>query len=94
VVADGSAARTEKAPASLHPDASAFDGSVADALRNGDPARLASLDRDLAAEVSSAGWPAWSAAAAALGSATYDATLLADEAPFGVGYLVATWIRR
>jgi hypothetical protein len=94
VVADGSAARTEKAPASLHPDAERFDTAVADALRGGDPARLAALDRDLAAEVSSAGWPAWSAASAALGSATYDATLLADEAPYGVGYLVATWIRR
>jgi hypothetical protein len=94
VVADGSAARTEKAPASLHPDAAAFDAAVADALRTGDPARLAGLDRDRAAEVASSGWPAWSAAAAALGSATYDATLLADEAPYGVGYLVATWLRR
>jgi hypothetical protein len=94
VVADGSAARTEKAPASLHPDAAAFDAAVADALRTGDPARLAALDRDHAAEVSSSGWPAWAAAAAALGPGSYDAALLADEAPLGVGYLVATWLRR
>lgn len=93
VVADGSASRTEKAPAALHPDAEAFDASVAKALLSGDPAALAALDRDLASAVSSAGRPAWRAAAAALQGAAYAADLLADEAPYGVGYLVACWTR-
>ncbi|MFN8159292.1 MAG: hypothetical protein U0R68_17895 [Candidatus Nanopelagicales bacterium] len=93
VVADGSASRTEKAPASLHPEAEAFDASVAKALGSGDPGALAALDRDLASAVTSAGRPAWRTAAAALQGTAYAAELLADEAPYGVGYLVARWTR-
>jgi hypothetical protein len=93
VVADGSASRTEKAPASLHPDAEAFDRAVADALAGGDPALLAAIDRDRAAAVSSAGWPAWHVAACAAAGSAYDAELHADEAPYGVGYLAASWLR-
>jgi hypothetical protein len=91
VVADGSAARTEKAPASLHPDAAAFDADVAAALSSGDPARLAALDRGRAAAVSSAGWPAWHVAACATAGSAYAGELHADEAPYGVGYLAASW---
>ncbi|HET7901213.1 MAG TPA: hypothetical protein VFL59_08485 [Candidatus Nanopelagicales bacterium] len=93
VVADGSAARTERAPASLHPQAAAFDAAVAAALRSGKPDELAALDASLAAEVAAGGRPAWRAAAAALQGTAYDADLLADEAPYGVGYLVARWLR-
>jgi hypothetical protein len=93
VVADGSASRTEKAPASMHPDAGAFDRAVADALAAGDPALLAAIDRDRAAAVSSAGWPAWHVAACAAAGSAYDAELHADEAPYGVGYLAASWLR-
>ena len=93
VVADGSASRTEKAPASLHPDAEAFDREVADALGSGDPALLAAVDRERAAVVSSAGWPAWHVAARAAEGTAYAAELHADEAPYGVGYLAASWIR-
>ncbi|MDA8434855.1 MAG: hypothetical protein M0Z98_02585 [Actinomycetales bacterium] len=94
VVADGSAARSERAPASLHPDAEAFDADVAAALASGHPHRLAEVDRDRAAAVSAQGWPAWHAAAVALAvgqDAPYDAEVLADVAPYGVGYLVAAW---
>ena len=94
VVADGSAARTEKAPASLHPDAAAFDQQVAAALASGDPAQLAAVDRDRAAAVTSAGWPAWHVAARAVAGTAYAAQLHADEAPYGVGYLVASWLLR
>lgn len=93
VVADGSASRTDKAPASLHPDAEAFDREVADALGSGDPALLAAVDRERAAVVSSAGWPAWHVAARAAEGTAYAAELHADEAPYGVGYLAASWIR-
>ena len=93
VVADGSASRTEKAPASLHPDAAAFDESVAKALASGDPAELAALDPLTAVAVTASGRPAWRVAAAALQGTAYDAELLADEAPYGVGYLVARWTR-
>lgn len=94
VVADGSAARSEKAPASLHPDAEAFDTDVARALGSGDPALLAALDADRAWSVTAAGRPAWRAASAALTGPAYAADLLADAAPYGVGYLVAVWTRR
>jgi hypothetical protein len=93
VVADGSASRTEKAPASLHPDAEAFDSSVAKALISGDPAALAALDPELARAVTAGGRPAWRTAASALQGTAYAAELLADEAPYGVGYLVARWTR-
>jgi hypothetical protein len=91
VVADGSAARTEKAPASLHPDAASFDAGVAAALASGDPAALSAVDRDAARTVTAAGRPAWRVVAAAMSGRTYDAELLVDQAPYGVGYLVARW---
>jgi hypothetical protein len=92
-VADGSASRSDRAPASLHPDAEAFDAAVADALRDVDPVALKAIERSRAAEVSSTGWPAWHVAAVAASGSTYGAELLADVAPYGVGYLVARWLR-
>ena len=97
VVADGSAARSEKAPASLHPDAEAFDADVVAALASGHAHLLAELDRDRAASVSAAGWPAWHAAAVALAvaeDAPYDAEVRIAAAPYGVGYVVADWVTR
>jgi hypothetical protein len=97
VVADGSAARSEKAPASLHPDAEAFDADVVAALASGHAHLLAELDRDRAASVSAAGWPAWHAAAVALAvaeDAPYDAEVRIAAAPYGVGYVVADWSTR
>lgn len=91
VVADGSAARSEKAPAHLHPGAEAFDASVTAALTSGDPAQLAAIDAATAEAVTAAGRPAWRTASAALTGRTYDATLLSDSAPYGVGYVVAAW---
>jgi len=97
VVADGSAARSERAPASLHPDAEAFDAEVVAALASGHAHLLAEVDRDRATSVSAAGWPAWHAAAVALAvaeDAAYDAEVRIAAAPYGVGYVVADWIAR
>ncbi len=94
VVADGSASRTERAPASLDPDAQAFDADVEAALASGHPHVLAEVDGDRAAAVTSHGWPAWHVAATATavaGDAPYEARVLAAEGPYGVGYLVASW---
>ena len=94
VVADGSASRTEKAPASLHPDAEAFDREVAAALglrrsraaRRGRPRSSGGrVERRLARVARRR--PSGSAGTA------YAAELHADEAPYGVGYLAASWIR-
>jgi hypothetical protein len=94
VVADGSATRTEKAPGSLHPEAAAFDASVASGLASGDAKALAAIDAKVGAGVLAGGVPAWHATAALIAGATYDAQLLADMAPYGVGYFVALWTAR
>ena len=91
VVGDGSARRTEKAPGFFDSRAAAFDSSVAEALRSGDPAALAAIDEQLGAELLAGGLAAWRAAAVHARGRRWDATLLLDEAPHGVGYFVATW---
>jgi hypothetical protein len=94
VIADGSTTRTEKAPGSFHPEAAAFDASVAAALASGKPGALAEIDADVGARVRAGGVSTWHAAADVLAGGTYDALLLADVAPYGVGYLVASWTSR
>ena len=93
VVADGSAARTDKAPASFHPGAEAFDARVVEVLAGGDPESLRTIDRAEALAVTAAGRPAWRVAATAMRGATYAGEVLVDEAPYGVGYVVARWRR-
>lgn len=91
VVGDGSARRTEKAPGHLDPRAAGFDASIAAVLASGDPARLAGLDESLGEELLVGGLGAWRAAAEHAGGRLWEATVLLDDAPHGVGYFVATW---
>jgi hypothetical protein len=92
VVGDGSARRTEKAPGHLDERAEGFDAAAARAIATGDPAALEALDPELAAELMSAGAPAWRWLAGELGSrAVVEAELTSDTAPYGVGYLVGWW---
>ena len=100
-VGDGSARRTEKGPGDLDPRAEAYDGCIERALRDGDPDLLGGLDADLGAALLVGGLPVWRAVAAAALAETapsgaapagWAATLHLAAAPFGVGYLVATWI--
>lgn len=94
VAGDGSARRCEHAPGYLDTRAEQFDAAVAAALRDGDGDALAELDERLGAELLAAGVPAWRAAGALLSGTTFDAELLRDEAPYGVGYFVACWTAR
>ena len=90
VVANGSAARGEKAPGHLDERALGFDAAVEDALRAPDPAALRSLDEDLAAELwvgHTAGLRALGDLLAGAGPAEVD---YADD-PFGVRYWVMRW---
>jgi len=91
VVADGTARRTLKAPGHLDERAEAFDAAVVEALAAGSPERLAALDPALAAELWVQGLPAWQEVATLpgpwAGAVTY------ADAPYGVGYVVATWHR-
>jgi len=91
---DGSARRSEKAPGALDPAAGPFDAAVARALADGDTAALAALDLAEGERLLAAGVPVWRAVGAALDGLTLEAELRHDEAPFGVGYPVASWWSR
>jgi hypothetical protein len=90
-IGDGSARRSEKAPGHLDPAAAGFDAAVAAALAAGDPAALAALDPAEGERLLAAGVPVWRAVGAALQGRPVVARLRYDDAPFGVGYLVAEW---
>ncbi len=90
VMADGSARRSTAAPGYLDERAAGHDARLAAGLRAGDPALLhedAALAHDLLVQ----GGPVWDRAATELAGRAWDAQLLYDAAPYGVGYFVATW---
>lgn len=90
VMGDGSARRSTAAPGYLDERAARFDAAVADALKSGDASALGT-DAGLGAELLAAGVPAWRAAGELLEAGSWDAELLYDDAPYGVGYFVAVW---
>ena len=89
---DGSARRSVKAPVYLDDSAGAFDAAVARALATGDADALAGLDLSVGERLLAAGVPTWRALGAALAGRDVTARLHYDDAPFGVGYLVADWV--
>jgi hypothetical protein len=91
---DGSARRSLKAPGHLDGAAAPFDAAVAAALAAGDAAALAGLDAAEGERLMAAGVPVWRAVGALLAGREVTGRLLADQAPFGVGYLVAAWQSR
>jgi hypothetical protein len=96
VMADGSNGRSEKAPGFLDERAAPFDAAIASALADGDADALLALDPDLGAALGSTGVPALrilgeAVAAETAKGASVAAQVLYDEAPLGVGYVVADW---
>lgn len=96
VLGDGSAKRATTSPGYLDERAEAFDASVAAALAAADVEALIGLDATLADELWVAGRAAWHVLAGAgrvILRHTQDlrGSLEYDEAPFGVGYFVASW---
>ncbi|MDQ0793544.1 class III extradiol dioxygenase subunit B-like domain-containing protein [Streptomyces sp. B1I3] len=91
VMGDGSACRTVKAPGYLDERAVEFDAVTARALGTADLAALAALDESLAYELKAAGRAPWQVLAGAAQGAGLDGRLLYEDAPYGVGYTVATW---
>ena len=90
VMADLSACRTERAPGAFRAEAADFDASVAEALRTGKPARLLDLDPALAADLMVAGRVPLQVLAGAFESEpAVHGRVLYEDAPYGVGYLVA-----
>jgi aromatic ring-opening dioxygenase LigB subunit len=92
VMGDASARRTEKAPGYIDARAADYDATVAQALRTG-PQAVMALDGDLAEQLLAAGWSAWQLLARVTRDSAWTCELLYDDAPYGVGYLVATWQR-
>jgi hypothetical protein len=90
VMGDLSACRTERAPGAFRAEAAGFDASVAEAFRTGKPERLLDLDPTQAGELLVAGRvPLQVLAGACDGGPHLRGQVLYDEAPYGVGYLVA-----
>ncbi|MEW2248032.1 MULTISPECIES: class III extradiol dioxygenase subunit B-like domain-containing protein [unclassified Streptomyces] len=91
VMGDGSACRTVKAPGYLDERAAPFDAEVARALGDADVAALQALDAGLADELKASGRAPWQVLAGAAAGTDLTGSLLYEDAPYGVGYLVATW---
>jgi hypothetical protein len=91
VMGDASACRTLKAPGYLDERAAPFDAEVARALGAADVAALQALDAELAYELRASGRGCWQVLAGAAEGADLGGSLLYEDAPYGVGYVVATW---
>ncbi|MCC9739070.1 class III extradiol dioxygenase subunit B-like domain-containing protein [Streptomyces sp. MNU89] len=91
VMGDGSACRSVRAPGYLDERAAGFDAGVARALAEVDTEALMAVDEELAHELKAAGRAPLQVLAGAAEGADLDGELLYDDAPYGVGYHVATW---
>ncbi|MFK4797526.1 class III extradiol dioxygenase subunit B-like domain-containing protein [Streptomyces sp. MPA0124] len=91
VLGDASACRTLKAPGYLDERAAPFDAEVGRALGTADPAALLALDVALARELKVSGRAPWQVLAGAAEGTDLVGTLLYEDAPYGVGYVAATW---
>jgi hypothetical protein len=89
VMGDGAAVDRERPQG---PAATAFDAAVAGALGAGDGAALLAIDDRTAAGLECTGRAPWQVLAGAAGiTKPPHPRLLYHDAPFGVGYLVASW---
>lgn len=91
VMGDGSACLTEKAPGYLDEAAQPYNDLIGRALGDADQRVLAGLDPVEAAGLWVGGRAALQVLAGAAGGRPFEGRLLADVAPYGVGYFVATW---
>ncbi|MFE6891601.1 class III extradiol dioxygenase subunit B-like domain-containing protein [Streptomyces sp. NPDC057694] len=93
VMGDGTACRTVKAPGYLDERAEGVDTLIAAALRDLDSdGTLARLDADLSRELKISGRDPWQILSAAWeGGDRGTGDLLYEDAPYGVGYFVASW---
>ncbi|GAA2625431.1 class III extradiol dioxygenase subunit B-like domain-containing protein [Streptomyces axinellae] len=91
VMGDGSNCRTLKAPGYFDDRAAAFDSEAARVLGAADVEGILALDEELAYDLKAAGRSSWQTLAGAGEGAGLAGRLLYDEAPYGVGYIVASW---
>ncbi|GEC09336.1 hypothetical protein SSP24_69910 [Streptomyces spinoverrucosus] len=91
VMGDASACRSLKAPGYLDERAEPFDAAVGRALGSADLAALEALDVELARRLMVSGRAPWQVLAGAAAGAGLGGALLYEDAPYGVGYVVASW---
>jgi hypothetical protein len=91
---DGSAALSRKAPAYLVPGAGEWQQLVTAAFAEGDCETLLALSETDAQHFVASGRPVWQLMAGGFGDSPPKSTVHADIAPYGVAYLVVTWLRR
>ncbi|WP_395573426.1 class III extradiol dioxygenase subunit B-like domain-containing protein [Streptomyces sp. BK79] len=91
VLGDASACRTLKAPGYLDDRAAPFDAAVGRALGAADVPALLALDIVLARELKVSGRAPWQVLAGAAEDTALAGTPLYEDAPYGVGYIAATW---
>ncbi|WP_416967487.1 class III extradiol dioxygenase subunit B-like domain-containing protein [Streptomyces sp. 4F14] len=91
VMGDASACRTLKAPGYLDERAAPFDAEMGRALGKADVAALETMDVELARQLMASGRAPWQVLAGAGKGAGLSGELLYEDAPYGVGYVVATW---
>lgn len=92
VCGDGSACRTEKAPGHLDPAAQEWDEAAIAALRSADVDALLGLDPALGRRLLAAGRAPWQVLAGAARGQAFEATIDWADAPYGVMYVVGTWL--
>lgn len=90
VVGNGSACRTEKAPGWFDARAAPFDAAAERAVESGDPGALLDLDAGLARTLQADGRAPWQVLAGAARGSSWTSRVHYTDAPYGVGYLVAT----
>jgi hypothetical protein len=93
VVGDGSARGSTAAPGYYDERAAGFDQQISAALRLG-RGELLKTDVELGRELLAAGTEVWNCVAVHVEAQSWDAELLYDAAPYGVGYFVAAWTLR
>ncbi|MDQ4011106.1 MAG: hypothetical protein M3228_10540 [Actinomycetota bacterium] len=93
-MADGSCRRGAKAPGYFDERAISFDLEVERTIRSANLEALLGVDQKLAHELLAQGRSTWQVLAAATRGQEYETSILYAGDPFGVAYLVASFLRR
>ncbi|PSL01072.1 hypothetical protein CLV30_1157 [Haloactinopolyspora alba] len=93
VMADGSAQRSDEQADADRALARRHDADLVRALESGDPRAILALDDAAAAASRAGGIPPLRVLGGAAEDGLFDAEMLYDAAPFGVGYSVVVWER-
>lgn len=93
VMADGAPGHADDETPLARSRAGAHDLAFVAAIGSGDPRRILALDDEAAAAAGTDGVKALNVLAGAAADTVFDADVIYDAAPFGVGYTVAVWER-